>query len=290
MRLAGIHCVLFAFFGAEGGLDEGAMRRQIARVRAEGADGITVLGLATEVGKLSPEEQRRIVSLAAAEAGGLPLWVTVTGDSVAGQRAILGHAARAGAALAILQPPAGEGNAGALIEFFAEVGAGAPLPLAVQNAPAFLGRSLAGGDLATLRARLPALVAVKAEMPAADLAGFVEAAGPDLAVLAGRGGLEMTDSLRAGATGFVVAPDVLPGVRACYDAWAAGNEAGAEAAYARLLPGAVFAMQSLDHLALYGKRIFAARAGIDVHDRPPLPAPGAFGLRLVARHGVESGG
>jgi len=287
MRLSGVHCVLFAFFGADGALDEAAMRRQIARIRAEGADGITVLGLATEVGKLTVDEQRRIVTLAAREAGDLPLWVTIAGESVATQRAMLDHAAGSGAALAILQPPAEEGDANALLDFFAEVGADAPLPLAVQNAPAFLGRSLSGSDLGTLRARLPGLAAVKAEMPAADLAGFIAAAGADLAVLAGRGGLEMTDSLRAGATGFVVAPDVLPGVRACLDAWLAGDEAGAEAAYARLLPGAVFAMQSLDHLALYGKRIFAARAGLSVHDRPPTPGPTTFGLTLAARHGTE---
>ena len=284
MRPSGVHCVLFAFFGADGALDEDAMRRQIAHVRAEGADGITVLGLATEVGKLTGDEQRRLVTLAAQEAGDLPLWVTVTGEDAAAQRAMLAHAADHGAALAILQPPSGEGDAGALMDFFAEVGAGAPLPLAVQNAPAFLGRSLSGADMTTLRARLPALAAVKAEMPAVDLAGFVAAAGPDLPVLAGRGGLEMTDSLRAGAAGFVVAPDTLPGVRACFDAWMAGDVAGAEAAYARLLPAAVFAMQSLDHLARHGKRIFAARAGLSVHDRTPSAGPGDFALRLVARH------
>jgi 2-keto-3-deoxy-L-arabinonate dehydratase len=102
-------------------------------------------------------------------------------------------------------------------------------------------------------------------------------------VLSGRGGIEMTDQLRAGARGFVVAPDVLGGVVACWRAWEAGDEAGAEAAYAAFLPAATFGLQSLDHLHAYGKRVWGLRAGVAIHDRPPALAPTAFGLALARR-------
>ena len=101
----------------------------------------------------------------------------------------------------------------------------------------------------------------------------------------------MTDSLRVGCRGFIVAPDVLPGVAACWRAWEAGHEAAAEAAYAAFLPGALFGMQSLEHLACYGKRIFGLRTGIAIHDRAPALRPTEAGSSLAARWaGVDLGG
>lgn len=289
--VTGVHCVLFALWDAQERLDRGAMRAQAEYAREEGADGIVVLGLATEVGKLSLREKLDAIAWAAGDAGPLPLSVTVAANSVAEQAEILRAAEGAGAALAILQPPlAGSFAAAEYIDFLARVGERTALPLAVQNAPQYLGRSLSGAEMAALKARLPHLSHAKAEMPAVDLAGFIAACG-DLTVLNGRGGLEMTDSLRVGCRGFIVAPDVLPGVAACWRAWAAGHEEGAEAAYADLLPGALFGMASLEHLACYGKRVFGLRAGIAIHDRAPALRPTEAGLRLAARWaGVRAGG
>lgn len=282
--VSGVQCVLFALWDREERLDRGAMRAQAAWARANGADGIVVLGLATEVGKLSLDEKRRLIAWAAEDAGGLPLSVTLAANSVAEQAAILQAAEDAGAALAILQPPlAGSYEAAEYVDFFARVGERTDLPLAVQNAPQYLGRSLSGTEVAALRARLPRLTHVKAEIPAVDLAGFVAAMGEGMTVLNGRGGLEMTDCLRAGCRGFIVAPDVLAGVVAAWRAWAAGDESGAEAAYAAFLPAALFGMQSLEHLACYGKRVWGLRAGVEVHDRAPALRPTEFGLALVRR-------
>jgi 2-keto-3-deoxy-L-arabinonate dehydratase len=204
---------------------------------------------------------------------------------VAEQQQVAQAAERAGAALAILQPPlVGSYGAAEYLDHFAAVGAGVALPLAIQNAPQYLGRGLSGADVASLRSRLPHLTHVKAELPAVDLAAFIAALGPGITVLNGRGGIEMTDALRAGARGFIVAPDVAPGVVACWREWMAGDIAAAEAAYAAVLPVATFGMQSLEHLACYGKRVFAARHGLPVHDRAPALRPSAFGLDLVARY------
>ena len=93
----------------------------------------------------------------------------------------------------------------------------------------------------------------------------------------------MTDCLRAGCKGFIVAPDVLPSVLRCWAAWQRDDEISAEAAYAAFLPAAVFGMQSLETLACYGKRIFGLRAGIPIHDRAPALRPDKFGLEMAAR-------
>jgi len=287
-RFPGIHAVLFALFDRDERLDRAAMAAQMSYLSRARAEGVVVLGLATEVTKLSEAEKRLLIDWAAEDRGDLPLGVTITGNSVAEQRALAGHAVAAGADWLILQPPlAGSYGAAEYLDFFARVGEGLPVPFAVQNAPQYLGRSLSAADLAALAARCPGFTHVKAETTAADLAELVELAGDTLTILNGRGGLEMTDCLRAGCEGFIVAPDVLPGVFACMTRWKAGDGAGAEAAYAAFLPAATFAMQSLEHLACYGKRIFGLRAGIEVHDRAPALRPTEAGLAFAQRWAGE---
>lgn len=278
----GIHCVLYALFDANERLDRAAMAAQVAYVCAEGAAGITVLGLATEVAKLSFDERADVIRWARSDAPDLPLSVTVAGNSVAEQLALIAVAENAGADWLILQPPITGGyGASEYVDFFARVGAGTRLPFAIQNAPQYLGRSLSDDDIVALRARCPGFTQIKSETGATDLHGLIARVGTDIAVLNGRGGLEMTDCLRAGVQGFIVAPDVLPGVLRCWQAWQAGDRAAAEVAYAAFLPAATFGMQSLEHLICYGKRIFGQRAGIAVHDRAPAMRPTDFGLSLV---------
>ena len=93
----GVHCVLFALFDAKGQLDRAAMADQVAYVRAAGAGGVVVLGLATEVGKLTFQERCDIIHWARAEAPDMPLGVTITGNSVAEQQALIRVAETAGA-------------------------------------------------------------------------------------------------------------------------------------------------------------------------------------------------
>ncbi len=280
----GVHCVLFALFDEHGNLDPHSMAAQIAYVRTIGTDGIVVLGLATEVGKLTFPERCDVIHWAKACAPDLPLGVTISGNSVSEQSALVKVAEAAGADWLILQPPlAGTFAASEYVNFFAEVGRTATLPFAIQNAPQYLGRSLSGDDIAALKSRCSGFAMIKSETGPMDLAALVARQGDSLSVLNGRGGLEMTDCLRAGCNGFIVAPDVLPGVRRCWTAWQNNDPAAAEAAYAAFLPAAIFGMQSLETLACYGKRIFGLRAGITIHDRAPALRPDAFGLTLAAR-------
>jgi 2-keto-3-deoxy-L-arabinonate dehydratase len=190
----------------------------------------------------------------------------------------------AGADWLILQPPVtGTYSAAEYVDFFARVGAATRLPFAIQNAPQYLGRSLSDDDIVALRARCPGFTHIKSETGAADLHGLVTRVGGEIAVLNGRGGLEMTDCLHAGVQGFIVAPDVLPGVLRCWHAWAAGDIDKADAEYAAFLPAALFGMQSLEHLICYGKRIFGTRTGIAIHDRAPAMRPTEFGLSLARK-------
>ena len=81
-RINGTYPMPNASFGADGAVSRPAFARQIDAAVAVGAAGVAVLGLATEVGKLSRAKQRQIVEWVAADLRGrlplaVPLAVTV---------------------------------------------------------------------------------------------------------------------------------------------------------------------------------------------------------------------
>ncbi len=290
-RFGGIHAVLYALFDVGEALDRAAMCRQIELCLAAGVDGIVVLGLATEVAKLGEAEQRAIVDWAIEDlAGRAPLGVTVYGNSIRSQLEMLKAAEAAGAQWLILQPPSvGSFAAGELMRGFGRLADAASVPVAIQNAPALMGQGLDAESILSLTAQHANITHVKGEMPVLQLARLIEGCGDRLTVLNGQGGLEMMDSLHAGCRGFVLAPDMVDHAVRIWAHWEAGDLARAEAVYAALLPEIVFATRSLEHLIAYGKRIFAARCGLAVHDRAPADRPTPFGLACVERHASALG-
>lgn len=290
-RFTGIHAVLYALFDREERLDRAAMRRQVEACVAAGVDGIVVLGLATEVAKLTETERRRLIDWTAEDlAGRLPLGVTVYGNSAQEQLPLARAAEDAGAGWLILQPPSvGAHAAGELLRMFGRVADAATVPVAIQNAPGLMGQALDAEGIARLTARHPAITHLKAEMPVVQLGRVIEAGGGRLTVLNGQAGLEMIDSLRAGCQGFVLAPDMVDHAVRIWRAWQAGDEAAAEAGYRLILPQSVFLMRGIEHLVAYGKRIFARRAGLEIHDRMPAEAVTPFGLACVERHAEALG-
>jgi 2-keto-3-deoxy-L-arabinonate dehydratase len=291
MDFSGIHAILYALFDESEQLDRLAMRRQVQACLAAGVHGIGALGLATEVSKLTEAERCRIMEWVAEDnARRLPLFFTIFGTSVAEQVAQLRRAEAVGADWVILQPPpVGQFGAGEYIGFFGRVAAETALPVGIQNAPAFLGRGLAPDDIVRLVTRHPNINVLKAEGPAVEIQQVIAATGRGVPVLNGRGGLELIDNLRAGCTGLILAPDIIDHAVVAYDRFRSGDIDGAEAAYARLLPAASFAMQSIEALLCYGKRVMGLRTGIAIHDRAPALRPTDFGLACVAEHARRLG-
>ncbi len=285
-RFHGIYPMQYAFFGADGRLDREAMRRQVEVAVAGGAHGIAALGLATEVGKLSPEERRSVVEWLTQDLGGrLPLAVTVAPGSVAEQIAFAQFARDRGAAWVILQPPPERGLPEAhYAEHFSSVMAAVDVPMAIQNAPEYIGVGLSAESIAALARSRPNFTVLKGEGPVIGIETVVRATGGALAVFNGRNGQELPDNLRAGCAGMIPATDTFDWQVKIYEAFRRGDEAAAEAIYREVLPAIIFGMQSLDALICYGKRIAALRMGLGkVYDRAPAMAPTAFGMACAAR-------
>ncbi len=263
-RPKGIYPILYAFFDERGALDRRAWRAQVEAVIAAGAPGLAILGLITEVAALEPFERRKLVEWAVEDvAGRVPILATIAGRDVGETRGLARDAEAAGATALILQPPIGARPSEAeLMEFFVEVMTTTKSPIGVQNAPEFLGVGLSPPAVRVLAARRPNFTLMKGEGPVAVVKRYVDALAPRVAVLNGRGGLELPDNLRAGCAGLVPAPDCADWQMAIHAAFLAGDEVHMDALYRDILPYIVFAMQSLDIAIACGKRMFAARAGI----------------------------
>ena len=82
----GVYPMVYALFDAKGKLAREPMRRQIGSMLKHKVHGIGVLGLASEVNKLSTAERRMLMEWVAEDIDGkVPLTVTVAETSIAGQ-------------------------------------------------------------------------------------------------------------------------------------------------------------------------------------------------------------
>lgn len=283
----GIYPILYAFFDRQGRLDRDAMRRQVEACVAMGAHGVAALGLATEVSKLSEAERHDVMAWLAEDVGGrLPIAITVFGATPAEQIAYVKAAEAQGTAWVILQPPQGEPiDEPGLIRFFGEVMDASDMPFAIQNAPQYLNVGLSDEGLHTLCRNHANFTLLKGEGSALQIADTIKAVDGALAVLNGRGGLELTDNLRAGCVGMIPAPECADVQVRIYELMQAGNEDEAERLYAEVLPLITFLMQSVDQFLCYGKRLTARRLGLgEVHDREPCQGPTELGLAILERY------
>jgi 4-hydroxy-tetrahydrodipicolinate synthase len=244
------------------------------------------------VNKLAADERRTVIDWVTEDvAGRVPVAVTIAGASTDEQVALASHARDAGASWLILQPPPERGQPESYYgDFFAQVMSQVGLPCAIQNAPEYIGVGLSAEAIHHLAQRCPNFVLLKGEGSALTIRRAIEATQGKLAFFNGRGGLELTDNLRAGCAGMIPATDTFDYQVRIFEHMRTGRAAQAEAVYAQVLPAIVFIMQSLEQFLCYGKRIAAWRLGLaDVYDREPALKPEAFGLACAQRYAEALG-
>jgi len=291
----GIYPILYAFWNEAGGLDRGAMVQQVEYCIANGAHGIAVLGLVSEVHKMDVVERRGFVELVGdIVAGRVPYAVTVCEPSITGQVDFAKAARAAGADWVILQPPAIAGMSGRdLLAFFGETADALDMPVAVQNNPVNLAVSLGPDDLIALNKRHANITLLKGEGFSVDIARVIEGTEGRMAVFGGHGGIEFMSLLRSGGAGLIPAPDFLVPQVAIFNLWQRGTpeaRAEAERLHRQILPAIVFMSRSIPAMLCYGKRLFAGQAGIaEPMDRVPALQPTAFGLGEIERFAHDIG-
>ena len=288
-RFSGVYPVLYAYRGADQRLDKEAMRRQIECCLAAGAHGITVLGLVTEVFRMSTTERLQVVEWTSEiVAGRVPIAVTVAETTTYGQIDFCHEATRLGATWLILQPPSIKGVTEAeLVRFLGTVANACTIPVAVQNNPIAMDVSLSNAALLALHRDYPNISLMKAEGHAMFVSEFALKASGTCDIFAGHGGLEYLTNLRSGVAGLIPAPEVLDVQVRLHKLWAEGTPESrqeAEALHRAILQVLVFMSRGLPIVLTYGKRLMAKRIGLDpVHAVMPEPVTTDFGIQEIDR-------
>lgn len=286
---SGIYPILYAFFDREERIDAEAMGVQVEACIGAGAHGIALLGFVTEFNKLSAPEKQALVELVAGRIKGrVPLAVTLSENNVPAMIAQARAAQAAGTAWLILQPPQVRGLSElALQRFLGRVMDATDLPCAIQIYPAAMDVVVSPAALASLARNHGNFRLLKGEGGPVYLQRVIETVEGRLDVFDGRGGLEYPASFRAGAVGVIPAPDVTDALVGVHRALAAGRDDEADRLHAEALGliGFMMGPGTPEHFVTYGKRFFAARAGIlEVHAREPANVAEAFGMAQVAHH------
>lgn len=284
----GVYPILYSFFDDQGALDRNAMRCQVEACIANGAHGIAVMGLATEVGKLDVYERRMVIEWVGEDINGrVPFAVTVGEGSVPGQIAFVKAAQAVGADWAILQPPAITGvPEAAYVRFLGDVADKAEIPLAVQNAPGLMATSLSNQGLKELNRQHSNVCLLKGEGPATYLKGLMDDTDGAFDIFGGMAGIQLPDSLRAGCVGMIPAADLFDPQVKIYELMKQGSAesiAEAERLHRELLPLIVFMMSSVENFIAYGKQLLATRLGLpNGKARQPSVPVTDFGLEIMA--------
>lgn len=291
MSYFGIYPMMYAFFNADGSLDQGAIRAEVELSLSRGVHGIAVLGIAGEVFRLDVAERRAFVEFVARVIDGRrPYAVTVAEPSVPGQTEFVKMAVGAGADWVILQLPSIRGATESdLTAFLAAVAQTSSVPVAIQNNPVNMDVAISNDSLLSLHRDNANISIMKAEGAAVSVETL--ARKKSLSVFSGRNGVEIITSLRSGCVGNVPAPELAGELVRIYDLMLKGDAASERAAialYQRILPLIVFIGQGLPSQICYGKELVAQQIGLDeVHYRIPGMTPTAFGLDTIQRFCAE---
>lgn len=244
--LRGIIPVLPTPFKEDGGLDLGSLGRLIEHALAWKAHGLAILGVASEVEKLTPAEYETVAEAAARQiVGKAPLVMGVSGAT----REAAAHAAavarRVGASAVFAKAPAParpEAAEAEALDYYLGIARAADRPVMVQNF------ALAGGEggvlsleglVRVVRAD-PRIQYVKEETPPpagnGKISQIKQAFGEGVTIFSGLGGITLVDDLRRGAGGCMPgAVLVLPLIR-IYDCYRQGKEEEADSLLAEILP------------------------------------------------------
>jgi 4-hydroxy-tetrahydrodipicolinate synthase len=283
----GIYPAICTPFAADDAVDLDAQRSVVRFALAAGAHGIVAFGLAGEVSRLSADERRRLTDVIVDEVGGaVPVLVGAGASSVRESIEIAHHAERAGASCIVLPAPSGGTGEVALVEYFARIAASVSLPVMIQDAPAYLGVGLGPALVQRIAEAADNVRLVKLEAGPAEMSTWFDALGDDFAIWGGDGGVYLLDCIRSGAHGIIPGADLVDLLVAVYEAHALGDEAHADALFARVLPTLVFEMQdSIDHYNACAKLVLKERGVLTrTHLRQPAASLSRISQELLIRH------
>ncbi len=205
-RFSGVFSVLPTPFDPAGEVDHESLQRVIDLFIEGGVNGVTALGVTSEVSRLSDRERGRVFETVVTHVNGRVQ--VVAGATADGLRTCLNytrHAREGGAAAVMISPPRmPKLNSEAVVRHFAEVASANDIPIIVQDYPPISGYAMEPALLARIARDIPAARTIKLEDPPTPfkISRILEQTrGIDVRIFGGLGGVFLLEELMAGAAG-----------------------------------------------------------------------------------------
>ncbi|MGV3490016.1 MAG: dihydrodipicolinate synthase family protein [Devosia sp.] len=270
--LSGVLPVIQTPFHADGSFDLESLAKEVDWAFANGASGL-VLGMVSEIMRLSADERLVLSQATIAAAGGRPVIANCSAESEVQAVAMARQLEAAGAAGLMAIPPTHVSiPSPAIVDYFAAIFEATTISIVVQDASAYVGEPMGPEVLSALRDRFGARVLAKPEASpiGPNLSKLRDATGGTVKFYEGTGGIALIDSFRRGIAGTMPAVDLVWAVRAAWDALVAKDD---EAAYAVIgaMSGIIVMQTQLDIYVAIEKYLLVRQGVIPAaHQRGPI--------------------
>jgi 4-hydroxy-tetrahydrodipicolinate synthase len=202
----GVFSVLPTPFDSSGQIDTGSLRRVVDLFIGAGVNGLTALGVTSEVGRLNEGERLRVLTTVLEHvAGRVPVVAGATADGLSTCLDFARQARAAGAAAVMVSPPRmPKLNSEAVVRHYRTLADQVDVEIVVQDYPPLCGFAMEPWLLARIAREVPRARTIKLEDPPTPFktARILEAAeGVPVQILGGLGGVFLLEELMAGAAG-----------------------------------------------------------------------------------------
>lgn len=221
-----MYSVLPTPFADNGDVDEASLRRVVELFITAGVNGVTALGVTGEVARLDDVERARVLEIVIDQVAGRI--GVVAGTSAEGTRRCIQysrHAKAAGATAVMVSPPRmPKLNSEAVVRHFVALAEAVDVEIVVQDYPPISGYTMEPSLLARVAREIPRARTIKLEDPPTPFKTsriLEQAAGLEVRIFGGLGGVFLLEELMAGATGAMTGfafPEVLVKIVAQYQA------------------------------------------------------------------------
>jgi 4-hydroxy-tetrahydrodipicolinate synthase len=226
LKLEGVYSVLPTPFADNGDVDEASLRRVVELFIVAGVNGVTALGVTGEVARLDDGERAKVLEIVVDQVAGRI--GVVAGTSADGTRTCIQysrHAKAAGATAVMVSPPRmPKLNSDAVVRHYIALAEAVDVEIVVQDYPPISGYAMEPALLARVAREIPRARTIKLEDPPTPFKTsriLEQAAGLDVRIFGGLGGVFLLEELMAGATGAMTGfafPEVLVKIVAQYQA------------------------------------------------------------------------
>lgn len=232
--IRGVLPVVHMPYRTDESIDHAALQREVDYLFGLGAQGCC-LALASDTLRLTAAERLALPEqLVRYAAGRGPVIISVGAESTAQSR-LYAEAAAAGGASAIMAiPPLSQSvDDGELRRYFEGMLQAVDLPVLIQDASSYVGRSMSTAFMAAMQRDFGERILFKPEANPLGpcITALLRQTAGQAAILEGSGGILLMDAHRRGIRGTMPGVDLLDGIVALWQALEAGTEDAAYAVY-----------------------------------------------------------